>query len=56
MHFGLALDSSDIHLWNIDLLDAHLDLFYTNIPIKHFVSLQEAFKRCLQDLFKMSSA
>ena len=25
MHFGFALDSSDIDLWNIDLLDTHLD-------------------------------
>ena len=26
MHFGFALDLSDIELWNIDLLDTHLDL------------------------------
>ena len=25
MHFGFALHSSDIDLWNIDLLDTHLD-------------------------------
>ena len=27
-HFGFALDLSDIDLWNIDLLDTHLDLRY----------------------------
>ena len=48
MHFGLALDSSDIDLWNKDLLDTHLDLLDTNIPSKHFV--------CLQDVLKTSSA
>ena len=47
MHFGFALDSSDIDLWNIDLLDAHLDLLYTDIPSKHFV--------CLEDILKKSS-
>ena len=26
MHFGFALLPSNIDLWNIDLLDAHLDL------------------------------
>ena len=41
MHFGFALDSSDIDLWNIDFLDTHLDLLD-----KHFV--------CLQDVFKVS--
>ena len=46
MHFGFALDSSDIDLWNIDLLDTHLDLLDTDIPSKHFV--------CLQDVFKVS--
>ena len=29
MHFGFALDSSDIGLWNIDMLDTHLDLLGT---------------------------
>ena len=29
MHFGFALDSSDIDLWNIDMLDTHLDLLGT---------------------------
>ena len=26
MHFGLALELSDIDFWNIDLLDIYLDL------------------------------
>ena len=43
MHFGFALDSSDIDLFNIDLLDTHLDLLDTDIPSKHFVCLQDVF-------------
>ena len=46
MHFGFAIDSSDTDLWNIELVDPHLDLLDTDIPSKHFV--------CLQDVFKMS--
>ena len=41
MHFVFALDSSDIDLWNIDLLD-------TDIPNKYFV--------CLKDVLKTPSA
>ena len=26
MHFGFVLELSDIDLWNINLLDKHLDL------------------------------
>ena len=26
MHFAFALDLADIYLWNIDLLETHLDL------------------------------
>ena len=26
MHFGFALELSDIDLWNKDLLDTHIDL------------------------------
>ena len=48
MHFGFALDSSDIDLLNIDLLDTHLDLLDTDIPNKQFV--------CLQDVLKTSSS
>ena len=35
MHFGFALELSDIDLWNIDLLDIHLDLLDTDIPSKY---------------------
>ena len=48
IHFRFALDSSDIDLWNIYLLDdTHLDLLHTDIPSKHFL--------CLQDVLKTSS-
>ena len=49
MHFGFALDSSDIDLLNIDLLDTHLDLLDTDIPNKQFFCLQDVFKTCLQE-------
>ena len=39
MHFGFALDLSDLDLWNIDLLGAHLDLLEADIPSKDFVCL-----------------
>ena len=69
MHFGFTLDSSDIDLLNIDLLDIHLDLSDTYIPSKQFVSrtswrrlrdmssrrLQDMSSRRLQDVFKTSS-
>ena len=44
MHFGFTLDSSDIDLLNIDLLDVHLDLLDTDIPSKYFVYLQDVLK------------
>ena len=44
MHFGFALDSSDIYLWNIDLLDTHLDLLDTDIPSEYFVCLQDVLE------------
>ena len=47
MHFGFALHSSKIDLWDIDLLGTDLDLLDTDIPSKHFV--------CLQDVLKTSS-
>ena len=37
MHFGVALELSNVDLLNIDLLDAHLDLLDTDIPSKYFV-------------------
>ena len=48
MHFEFALELSDIDLWNIDLLDTHLDWLspdkYTDIPSKYFVCLDNVFK------------
>ena len=59
MHFGFALELSDIDLWNIDLLDTHLDLLspdkYTDIPSKYFVCLQNIFKTSSRHVFKTSS-
>ena len=63
MHFGFALELSDIDLRNIILLDPHLNWLDTDIPSKYFVYLlnilktfrQDFFKACLQDFFKMSS-
>ena len=55
MHFGFALDSSDIDLWNIDLLDTHLDLLDTGIPSKYFFRLQDVFKASSRHVFKRSS-
>ena len=51
MHFGFALDSSDIDFWNIDLLDTHLGLLETDIPSKHFVCLQEFFQTSSRHVF-----
>ena len=56
MYFGFALELSDIDLWNIDLLDTHLDLLGTDIPSIFFVSivssrrLQDMSSRHLQDI------
>ena len=55
MHFGFALDSSDIDLRNIDLLDIQLDLLDTDIPSKHFVCLQDVLKTSSRHVFKTSS-
>ena len=54
MHFGFALESSDIDLLNIDLLDTHLDSLDTDIPSKHFVSLQDVLKMSSRHVFKTS--
>ena len=66
MHFGFALDLSDIDLLNIDLLDqryTHLDLFVSKTSWRrlHDMSsrrlqdmsskrLQDISSRCLQDM------
>ena len=49
MHFGFALDLSDIDLWNIDLLDTHLDLLDTDIP-RNILFVSETSSRYLQDM------
>ena len=54
-HFGFALDSSDIDLWNIDLLDTHLGLLDTDISIKNFVCLRDVLKMSSKYVFKTSS-
>ena len=62
MHFGFALELSDIDLWNTDLLDTHLGLLNPEISIQIspasilFVSiksvrdLQDMSSRRLQDM------
>ena len=58
MHLGFALDSSDIDLRDIDLLDTDSDLLDTDISSKHFVGLQrrlqDILKTCLQDVFSIT--
>ena len=52
MHFGFALELSNVDLLNIDLLDTRLDLLDTDIPSKYFACLHNVFKtssRRLQD-------
>ena len=62
MHFGFALDLSDIDLLNVDLLDqryTHLDLFvsktsWRRLQRNNFSSSKTSsrrFARCLQDVF-----
>ena len=55
MRFGFAIDSSDIDLWNIDLLDTDLDLLDTDIPSKNFVWLQDVFKTSSRHILKTTS-
>ena len=55
MHFRFSLESSDIDLRNIDLLDTHLDLLGTDTPSKHFVNLQDVLKTSSWHVFKTSS-
>ena len=55
MHFGFVLDSSDIDLWNIDLIDTHISIqIDTDISNKHFVCLQDILKASSRHVFKMS--
>ena len=55
MHFRSALELSNIDLWNINLLDTHLDLLDTDIPTKYFVCLHNVFKTSSRHIFKSSS-
>ena len=45
MHSRFDLDSSDIDLLNIDLLDTHLDMLDTNIPSKHLFLSKTSWRR-----------
>ena len=53
-YFRFALDLSDIDLWNIDLLDTHLDFSDTDITGNH-VYLQDVLKTSSRYVFKTSS-
>ena len=55
MQFGFALDSPDIDLLNIDMLNTHLDLLHSDIPSKQFICLQDVLKTCSRHVFKTSS-
>ena len=59
MHFGFALELSDIDLWNTDLLDTHLDLLSpdknTDIHSKYFACLHKIFKTSSRHVFKTFS-
>ena len=55
MHFGFALELSNVDLLNIDLLDTHLDLLDTDIPSKYFAFLHNIFKMSSRHVFKTSS-
>ena len=58
MHFRFALNLSDMHLLDIDLLDqryTHLDLLDTDIPSKYFICLQDVLKISSRHVFKTSS-
>ena len=56
MHFGFALELSDIDLWNIvNLLDTHLDLIDTDTPNNHFVCLHNVFKTFSRHAFSVKN-
>ena len=55
MYFGIVLELADIDLWNVDLLDTHLDLLDIDIPSKYFVCLHSVFKTSSRYVFKTSS-
>ena len=55
MHFGFALELSNVDLLNIDLLDTNLDLLDTDIPSKYFACLHIVFKTSSRHVFKTYS-
>ena len=60
MHFGFALELSDIDFWNTDLLDTHLGLLNPKIsiqisPVSILFSLHKIFKRSSRHVIKTSS-
>ena len=56
MHFGFALESSDIDLWSIDLLDTYLDLLDPQYVFCFSpLCVQGAFKTSSRHVFKTSS-
>ena len=55
MHFGFALELSNVDLLNIDLLDTHLDLLDTDIPSKYFACFHNVFKTSSRHVFKTFS-
>ena len=56
MHFGFALELSDIDLWNTDLLDTHLGLLNPEISIQISpVSILFVSVKSLRGLQDMSS-
>ena len=53
IHFGFALDSSDIDLSNMDLLDTHLDLLNRDIPVNNLSPRR--LQDVLRNVFKTPS-
>ena len=52
MHFGFALELSNVDLLNIDLVDTHLDLLDTDIPSKYFACLHNIFRTSARHVFR----
>ena len=59
VHFEFTFELSDIDLWNMVLLDTHLDLLapdkYTDNPSNYFVCLHNIFKTSSRHVFRTSS-
>ena len=55
MHFGFTIDSSDIYLWDINLLDTDLDLLDTDIPSKRLEDVLLVSKTSSRRFENMSS-